>query len=375
MVMSNLRILHVFKTYYPDSYGGVEQTIKQICLGTSKLGMTNRILTLSRTPVLRVLAKPEAEIYQFPLNFEIASTGFSIQALKGYQKLSQWADVVHYHFPWPFADLLHFSSLKKRKSIVTYHSDIIRQKVFLPLYRPLMHKFLSSVDRIIATSPNYLASSELLQEFQHKTRIIPIGLDESTYPIALPENIQKWQKKFGTDFFLFVGVLRYYKGLHILLEAIQGTPFHVVIIGSGPTEFELKAHAAQLKLNNVHFLGKLADEDKVAFFQLCRAVIFPSHLRSEAFGISLLEGAMYNKPLISCELGTGSSYINLDKVTGLVVPPNNPQALRLAMEYFSLNEADRIQMGKNANVRFCELFRAETMSKEYAKIYQEVSAL
>lgn len=367
--MSKLRVLHVFKTYFPDSYGGVEQTIKQICLGTSKLGVENRILTLSSTPKPSILTQPEAEIHRFQLNIEIASTGFSFSAIKGYHALSTWADIIHYHFPWPFADLLHLLNKKPKPSILTYHSDIIRQKTLLKLYRPLMNYYLNSINKIVATSPNYLESSVLLNQFRHKTSVIPIGLDQSSYPATETARIDMWRNKFGSDFFLFVGVLRYYKGLHILLEAIKDTNFKVVIIGSGPTETELKTHANELNLKNVVFLGSLPDEDKVALFQLCTAVVFPSHLRSEAYGLSLLEGAMYGKPLISCEIGTGSSYINLHEVSGLVIPPNHPQALRTAMQRLIDNEEERLQMGKNANLRFRDFFQADHMAGQYMDLY------
>src|SRR4051812_23759578 len=126
-------------------------------------------------------------------------------------------------------------------------------------------------------------------------------------------------------------MLRYYKGLHILLEAVQGTGYPVVIVGSGPVERELKEHAARLRLKHIHFPGVLSEEDKVALLRLCYAVAFPSHLRSEAFGISLLEGAMYGKPMISSEIGTGTSYVNEHRHTGLVVPPGDPVAFREAM--------------------------------------------
>lgn len=92
--------------------------------------------------------------------------------------------------------------------------------------------------------------------------------------------------------FLFVGVLRYYKDLHILLEAAQWMECLIVIVGAGPIEAELKAQAQSIGLCNFHLLGHLPDEDKVALLTLCYGVLFPSHLRSEAFGISLLEGGM-----------------------------------------------------------------------------------
>ncbi len=115
------------------------------------------------------------------------------------------------------------------------------------------------------------------------------------------------RERAGEKFFLFVGNLRYYKGLHVLLDALEGTPFRAVL--SGPAhEQELRRQAARLNLTQVDFVGPVGDEDKVALLTLCRALTFPSHLRSEAFGISLLEGAMFGKPMISTEIGTGTSY-------------------------------------------------------------------
>ena len=78
---------------------------------------------------------------------------------------------------------------------------------------------------------------------------------------------------------------------------------------------------------------------------------FPSHLRSEAFGISLLEGAMFGKPMISSEIGTGTSYINIAGETGLVVPPNAPQALHEAMRQLWEHPEQAAQMGARAEER------------------------
>jgi glutamine synthetase len=136
----------------------------------------------------------------------------------------------------------------------------------------------------------------------------------------------------GAKFFLFVGVLRYYKGLHILLDAAKGSNYPIIIVGAGPIETSLKRQARKHGLDHVHFLGAVSDQDKVALLSLCYAVVFPSHLRSEAFGISLLEGAMHGKPMISSEIGTGTSFINVHEQTGLVVPPSDPRAFRNAMD-------------------------------------------
>ncbi|WP_151030200.1 glycosyltransferase, partial [Citrobacter cronae] len=163
------------------------------------------------------------------------------------------ADLVHYHFPWPFMDVVHFASRLRKPTVVTYHSDIVKQKYLLKLYAPLMHRFLGSVDAIVATSPNYVRSSPVLSRYAPK--VIPLGIDPATYPTVPSSVCARWQSRFPERFFLFVGALRYYKGLDYLIEACREVPYPVVILGRGPMECELKARVARLGLLNVHFVG------------------------------------------------------------------------------------------------------------------------
>ena len=156
MKKSGLRVLHFYKTYYPDSWGGVEQAIRQMCVGTGRLGVDNTVLTLRRAGPARMEFEGHV-VHRARQNFEIASTGFSLGAINQLAHLARQADVVHYHFPWPFMDLAHFMARVDKPSVVTYHSDIVRQKNLLRLYAPLKRRFLRSVDAIVVTSPNYLA--------------------------------------------------------------------------------------------------------------------------------------------------------------------------------------------------------------------------
>jgi len=367
-----MKVLHFYKTYLPDTIGGLEQSINQIARGTANLGVTTEVLTLSSTVVDRNVEVDGHLVHRCRSNFEVASTPFSASAFLRFQQMVRKADVVHYHFPYPFADILHLATRVKKPSIITYHSDIIKQKHLLKLYRPLKQRFLTSVNHIVATSPNYLASSNVLARFKHKTSVIPLGLDKATYPEACTEKLTFWRKRLGPRFFLFVGVIRYYKGLHILVDAARDSDYPIVIVGAGPVEVKLKEHAANLGIKNIHFLGFLPDEDKVALLQLCYAVVFPSHLRSEAFGISLLEGAMYGKPLISSEIGTGTTYINIDKETGIVVPPSEPTALRQAMDYLWDNPEEAKAMGQRAEARYWKLFTAEQMAQSYVTLYKKL---
>ena len=369
-----MRVLHFYKTYYPDTVGGIEQTIRQMCVGTGRLGVTNTVLSLSREKNLVPITLEGHTVHRVPLDFELLSNACSLASLGALARLAQEADVVHYHFPWPFMDLAHFLARVDKPTVLTYHSDIVRQKKLLRLYKPLKQRFLGSVDAIVATSPNYMESSEVLARYRDKTRVITYGLDPNTYPQPGPALLAYWRQRLGPKFFLFVGVLRYYKGLHVLLEAVAGTDYPVVIVGAGPEEAALKAQAARLGLNNVVFVGAVGEEDKVALLTLCYAMPFPSHLRSEAFGISLLEGAMYGKPLISCEIGSGTTYINIDGETGLVTPPADPQALRAAMRTLWDNPKMAREMGARAAARFEATFTAEKMAASYAALYSEVVA-
>lgn len=367
-----MRVLHVYRTYFPDTQGGLEEAIRQICRNTMAFGVESRVFMLSRNPDPAIIDMPEAQVYRFPLSFEIASCGFSLKCFSGFKQLVDWADIVHYHFPWPFGDLLHLLGAKHKPSVVTYQSDVVRQRQLLRCYRPLKRRFLSSVDRIVATSPNYVETSPALQAYLDKIEVIPIGLNYDSYPRVEPSDIDRIEQQVGRDFFLFVGVLRYYKGLHILLEAAQNQDFKVVIVGAGPIEVELKAQAAGLGLTNVVFPGFVSDVMKVALFRLARAVVFPSYLRSEAFGVTLVEGAMFRKPLISAEIGSGMSYINQHEETGLVVPPGDHLALRQAM--LRLHEHPELaeKMGEAAHQRYHELFTGRQMGEKYAALYREV---
>lgn len=369
-----MRVLHFFKTYLSESVGGIEQVMFELCESGVAHGIESQVLTLSANPVPAVIPFGQHQVHRAKLDVQIASTGFSYSVLKQFRELAAEADVVNYHFPWPFMDLVHFLSGMNKPSVVTYHSDIIRQKHLLTLYRPLMTRFLASVDRIVAASPNYLQTSDVLKQFPQKTRVIPYGLNKSAYPKSDPERMARWRERLGERFFLFVGVMRYYKGLHILIEALKDVDYPVVIVGAGPLESELQAQAAALGLRNIKFVGRLDDADKAAVLELSYAMVFPSHLRSEAFGISLLEGAMYGKPMISSEIGTGTSFINNHGETGLVVPPSDPQAFRHAMRTLWDNPVQAATMGIKAEARYRQLFTAEEMGRQWARLYEELLA-
>lgn len=365
-----MKILHFYKTFAADQHGGVEMFIRHLTHATHSQGCENVVLSLGKDAVSSV-QEPDYELIQAKEDFNLASTGVSFSAFKIFAKLAESADIVHYHFPWPFMDLVHFASRVKKPTVVTYHSDIVRQKLLKLLYSPLQNLFLNSVDRIIATSPNYLESSPVLANYRDKSGSIPIGLEQSMYPASEPEKVAELQALHGR-FFLFVGVLRYYKGLEYLLQAMEGMDWPLLIVGAGPLEQELIQRAATLKLKSVHFIGQVTEQEKVNLFTACYAVIFPSHLRSEAFGISLLEAAMFGKPMVCSEIGTGTSFINQNEVSGFVVPPEDALAMRDAMAKLWNSPALAADYGAAARERYLNVFTSRLMGEAYIKVYDEL---
>lgn len=360
-----MKVLHIYKSYYPDTEGGVEKMIDQLAIASAAFGIESSVLCLTPEKNLSTVMINGHKVHRVPQLFNIASTPVSIKIFKRFKTLAKNADIIHYHFPWPLADMLHFATRMNKPRLVTYHADIIKQKILLPLYRPLMHAFLTSMDCIVATSPNYANTSKVLNCFLDKLAIIPIGLNQSAYTQPTTERLNYWRKRFNFKFFIFMGVIRYYKGIDTLITAASEQDTPVIVIGKG-------ASLKQKNNPNMYFLDEVSEEDKIALLTLSYGVILPSHLRTEAFGIALLEGAMFAKPLLSCDIGTGTSFVNIHQETGLVLPPQDPQALRLAMQYLIDNPDEAFRMGNNAQKRYENHFTAQKMAKAYVDIYQDI---
>ncbi|QKX18099.1 glycosyltransferase [Microbulbifer sp. YPW1] len=359
-----MKVLHCYRTFFPESQGGLEQAVFEMASNSEGA----EVLTLADRPY-------EAEFERVPVRasrrwFSLASCCVG-PGLIGVL-IKKQADILHLHFPWPFGDLVYLLAGRRRPLVVTYHSDIVRQRLLGVFYTPLMRWFLGKADRVVATSPDYLASSPVLQQYAQKVEVIPLGISEENYP-AVPDSILAGlSEKYGRDFMLFVGALRYYKGLEYLIKASVNLPFPVLIVGKGPEEEKLKQLASEVGAHNVQFLGHVSNEEKLGLLNLCRAVVFPSHLRSEAFGVTLLEGLMAGKPLISTAIGTGTSYVNVDGETGHVVPPADVDALRGAMQDLWGNP-DKAQLwGRAARARYEHCFTGEKMARAYDDLYRRV---
>ncbi|RYH08734.1 MAG: glycosyltransferase [Alphaproteobacteria bacterium] len=251
----------------------------------------------------------------------------------------------------------------------------MKQRWLKAAYGPLMHRFLDSVGSIVATSPNYLETSPVLAKHRDKVTVIPIGTGDIARR-QLPESRRAyWRDKLGPRFFVFVGALRYYKGLDFLLEAAAETGFPVAIIGTGRQSEHLARTIAARKLSNVHLIGEVSEDEKALLLDMAYGFVFPSHLRSEAFGVALLEAAASRLPLITCEIGTGTSYVNRAYETGLVVTPADPMTLADAMRRLWADPVAARRMGDNARRRYEAMFTGQQMGAAHAALYARLLGL
>jgi glycosyltransferase involved in cell wall biosynthesis len=370
------KILHVYRTYFPDPQGGLQEAIRQIARATQAAGHEPRVFALSPKPWparldCEGIVVTRARSWAAPASCDLGGLG----AFRTFAMEARWADVIHYHFPWPFADALDAVVGPDRAKVMTYHSDVVRQRILKTAYGPLMHRTLGAMDAIVATSPAYAGTSPVLanSRFSARVRVIPLGIEERTYPANADTSIFS---VLGLDpdapYFLFVGVLRYYKGLRFLVEAARQVNAPIVIAGSGPEALPLQERAASLGLRNVIFAGQVSDAQKVALLERCRALVLPSHLRSEAFGMVLIEASMYRRSMISCEVGSGTSYANVDGETGFVLPPENPEALASAMNVLLEDDVLADKFGRAARRRYEALFSGPALGKAYTQLYQDV---
>ena len=372
-----LQALQVYRTYFPDPPGGLQEAVRQIAISTSSFGVQTKVFALSPKPDPATISRPEgmvirARSWAAPASCDLGG----VTAFRRFAEVCSQSDVIHYQFPWPFADVLHAVVRPQIPAVLTYQSDVIRQKILGAMYEPLMWRTLKSMRIIVATSPAYVRTSAVLSDpsIRDKVRVIPNGIVEESYSKEADAGVFDRIGLFrGEPYFLFIGVLRYYKGLHTLVQAARHVGARIIIAGSGPEDRNLKELANGLGANNIIFAGQISEGEKVALLQSCRALVLPSHLRSEAFGMVLVEAAMFGRPQISCEIGTGTSFVNAHEESGIVIPPENPDELGRAMSHLLGDPSLADRMGLAARARYERLFSGNALGNAYADLYREVA--
>ncbi|MFN8481523.1 MAG: glycosyltransferase [Anaerolineae bacterium] len=366
-----MRIVHVYKDYYPV-LGGIENHVRSLAEGQAERGHDVTVIVTSLTGHTETETMNGVRVVKAARLATVASTPLSLALPFHLRGIA--ADIAHLHFPYPVGEVSQWLVGRARRTVITYHSDVVRQAGILRLYKPLMRAVLRRADRIIATSPNYAATSPLLQENRDRVTIVPLGVDLARFLQPYPDPVAALRREYGTPMLLCMGRLRYYKGLHVLIEALPGLPdVTLVVAGSGPMGTEWQALAQRLGVGErVHFIGDVSDADQPALYQAADLYVLPATHRSEAFGIALVEALACGVPAVTTELGSGTSYVNQDGVTGVVVPPNASSALGAALRGLLADDALRRRMGEAARARAVAEFDRPAMLERVMAVYNDV---
>lgn len=368
-----IKILEINKAYFPHT-GGIETLVKQYSEELDKY-KNIEVHTLvcrdgrGKTYSEKINGVKLTRAGSFGTYF---SCPLSVSFLRLFRKMSENADIIHIHVPFPLADLALLLSGYSGKVIVSWHSDVVKQKKLLMLYKPLMKYLLNRADCILVATEGHINGSEFLPEYRHKCHILPYGITPENYMNIkkIPFLTEKATNPESVKVF-FTGRLVYYKGVDVLISAFRKVKNNceLFIAGTGVLESELKEKVRKYGMNDrVHFLGFLPEEQLKQAYADCDIFVLPSVERSEAFGIVQLEAMIYGKPVINTRLPSGVPYVSIHEKTGLTVMPYNTHELADAINILRKNKSLRKKMGKNAQKRVLDYFNEKNIIQDLYKI-------
>jgi glycosyltransferase involved in cell wall biosynthesis len=277
-------------------------------------------------------------------------------------------DVVNLHGPVPtisevFLLLTRTMRQKRRPAVVyTHHSDLSISSLerLCSVYNELAGRVAHSADAIVVSSNAY-----------DRKMSRPAGKPVSVIPWAIESSVDRKTvaaKQVSSRLrVLFVGQLRSYKGLHVLLDAVYDLPqVSVTIVGSGPLLGELEQRLAGPGLSNVTLAGRLPDDELHKAYETHEVVVLPSITTAEAYGLVLAEGMAAGCIPVASNLPGVSE---LAAETGILAPPGSAEGLRSALLTLAEDRELRQRLSAASLARARRL-SVESMATEYARVFQ-----
>jgi glycosyltransferase involved in cell wall biosynthesis len=396
-----VKILHLYKDY-PPILGGIENHVQLLAQGQAARGHGVTVLVTNPAGARTTLAEEDGvRVIRASRLATIASTPLSL-ALP-WHLLRQRPDVVHLHYPYPVGEVSQWLLRRGDATVLSYHADVVRQAGILRFYKPLLRQVLRWVDAIVIGSPP-MRRSALLADHGARLHLIPYGIPLARFQVEPPESDldrlrQQVEARFaaafenrvgfhetpppapplprslapGAPLLLFVGRLRYYKGLDTLIRALPQIPGRLAVVGIGPMEAEWKVLASEAGVaDRIAWLGEAPDADLPALYHLADLFVLPASHPSEAFGLVQVEAMAAGLAVVCTELGTGTSYVNQDGVTGRVVPPRDPAALAAAINDLLADPDRRAAMGAAARARVASEFDLDVMVERVLELYGQM---
>ncbi|MDP3385812.1 MAG: glycosyltransferase [Eubacteriales bacterium] len=320
---------------YPPEMGGVEVVARELAeLGLRYYGRSE-VITFNHTKSTVDEMINGVRV----MRLESFVLGRSIRLSLAYKKKllerSAEASMIIYHFP-SFTPELFLSHLKHKNPlrICLYHADITGRGLIGRLYNALVvSRFLRRMDMVVATSPNITKSSSALRQMKH-VEVIPLGVDpdhfrylENNMRAQLVEALER--RSGDTRIVLFVGRIARYKGIRELIDAMSGLPEnYCLVMVSGDNTDDIEEYAASKNMSGRLLIHrKVSYDDLPKYYSAADVLCMPSTDNGEAFGLVAIEAMSCGVPVITTELGTGTSYHNIDGVTGRVIEPKNIRQL------------------------------------------------
>jgi len=366
------KITHIFKTYFPETNGGLEEAIRQYGSHAAKNGFEVDVVSVGAGNYT-VTSSDNITTRFYHKTFDLLSNPFSMAFARAFKRICNHTDILHFHFPWPTAELLALCHSMEKPALVTFHCDIHKAKHLKHLYLPFVTRFMGKMDAVCISSKSLFNTTPYLAQFKDKIHEISYFVNKNRFAgLGGPDReIVAFADKHKT-YALFAGMLRWYKGLDVLLDAAKQIKHHVVIVGKGDLSDGLKARVQNEKIKNVHLMGFQSDANLKFLIENCGLVVLPSTAPAEAFGQILLEGLYFSKPLISTELGTGTSIVNRHNHTGFVAQPGCHVSLARAMNKILTDENCAQRFSKNAFHHYLDNFTARAQGDKYLRIYRSL---
>jgi glycosyltransferase involved in cell wall biosynthesis len=357
----SMRILHVYKDYFPV-LGGIENHVRVLAESQARAGHQVIALVCSLGSRTTVEELNGVKVVKSGRVATVASMPISLSQPLAVARLRP--EIIHVHSPYPLGEASAWLLARSSRLVITHHSDVVRQKGLLRFYGPVLRRVLRRADRILTDSPNYMRTSPWLQPVLDRCTVVPLGVDAVRFspppsPYAGPTRL------------LFVGRLRYYKGLDTLLRALVALPdVLLTVVGDGVMRTEWEELAASLGIaSRVSFVGEVDDNALPGVYRQATAFVLPSNARSESFGTVLLEAMASGLPCVTTEVGTGTSWVVQDGVSGMVVPPSDPGALGDALSRLVADPSMARRMGEAGRSRVEREFTESVMVEAVMAVY------
>lgn len=361
-----LQILHVYKDYHPI-VGGIENHVKTLAEAQAAAGHDVTVLVTNPGGERPFSLENGVRVRRVQRLATVASTPLSVALPWALAK--ERPHITHLHFPYPVGEVSQLLLGNGRPTVITYHSDVVRQQGILRFYRPLLQRMLRRADRIIATSSQYVQSSPYLRPLADKCVVVPLSVEPEPFMQAAPLIPPAERPSL-----LFVGQHRYYKGVDDLLRAMPQLAARLLIGGDGPLRGAWEALAQQLGVaDRVQFVGRVSDADLPRLYASADLFVLPANARAEAFGKVLLEAMAAGLPCVTTEVGTGTSFAVQDGVTGLVTPPRDPDALAAAVNRLLADPDLRRRMGQAGQARVLAMFTPQRMVERVTAVYTQTA--